>query len=103
MVVVLTLTCRKFELRYLKTIPKETKTVMRHYVLCLVDTDEAAQEITRRVAGAGFAKEEIYVLTSAGENGKAGERGSLNEGVGLWPASARQWLAAPVISWVPVG
>ena len=56
---------------------------MRHYVLCLVDTDAAAQEITRRVTGAGFAKEEIYVLTSAGENGKAGERGSLNEGVGL--------------------
>ena len=56
---------------------------MRHYVLCLVDTDEAAQEITRRVTGARFAKEEIYVLTSARENGKAGHRGSLNEGVGL--------------------
>ena len=56
---------------------------MRHYVLGLVDTDEAAQEITRRVTGAGFAKEEIYVLTSARESGKAGERGSLNKGVGL--------------------
>ena len=48
-----------------------------------MDTDEAPQEITRRVTGAGFAKEEIYVLTSARENGKAGHRGSLNEGVGL--------------------
>jgi hypothetical protein len=65
---------------------------MKHYVLCLVDTDEAAQEITQRVTGASFAKEEIYVLTSARENAPdlrghreagAGERGSLSEGVGL--------------------
>lgn len=59
---------------------------MKHYVLCLVDTDEAAQEVTQRVTGAGFAKEEIYVLTSAREYGRAGERGSLNEGVGLLAA-----------------
>jgi hypothetical protein len=65
---------------------------MKHYVLCLVDTDEAAQEITQRVTSAGFAKKEIYVLTSARENAPdlrghretgAGERGSLNEAVGL--------------------
>jgi hypothetical protein len=54
---------------------------MKHYVFCLVDTDEAAQEITQRVISAGFAKEEIFVLTSG--RGKAGERGSLNEGIGL--------------------
>jgi hypothetical protein len=83
MIVVLTLTCREFELRYLKTIPKETKAVMRHYVLCLADADEDAQEVTRSVTDAGFTKEAIYVLTSARENGKAGERGSLNKGVGL--------------------
>ncbi len=56
---------------------------MKHYVLCLVDTDEAAQEVTQKITGAGFGKEEIYVLTSPRESGKAGERGSLNEGVGL--------------------
>jgi hypothetical protein len=56
---------------------------MKHYILCLVDTDEAAQEITRRVTDAGFAKGEIYVLTSPGENGQEAEEGSLNEGVGL--------------------
>jgi hypothetical protein len=71
---------------------KETEIIMKHYVLGLVDTDEAAQEITQRITGGGFAKEEIYVLTSARENSPdlrghreagAGERGSLSEGVGL--------------------
>jgi hypothetical protein len=37
---------------------------MKHYVLCLVDTDDEAQEITRRVINAGFGKEEIFVLSS---------------------------------------
>ena len=33
---------------------------MKHYILCLVDTDEAAQEITQSVIKAGFAKEEMF-------------------------------------------
>ena len=41
---------------------------MKHYVLCLVDTDEAAQEITQKVINAGFAKEEIFVLSSDRRN-----------------------------------
>ena len=65
---------------------------MKHYVLCLVDTDEAAQEVTEKVASAGFAKEELFVLTSGRGNtddsadqreAKAGERGPLSEGTGL--------------------
>ena len=65
---------------------------MKHYVLCLVDTDEAAQEVTEKVASAGFAKGELFVLTSGRGNAggsagqreaKAGERGSLSEGSGL--------------------
>jgi hypothetical protein len=65
---------------------------MKHYVLCLVDTDEAAQEVTEKVASAGFGKEELFVLTSGRGNAdnsagqreaQAGERGSLNEGTGL--------------------
>jgi len=72
---------------------RESEIIMKHYVLCLVDTDEAAQGITQKVAGAGFAKEEIYVLTSARENAPdlrghrevgAGKLGSLSEGVGLF-------------------
>jgi hypothetical protein len=35
---------------------------MKHYVLCLVDTDDAAQDITQRVINAGFGEEEIFVL-----------------------------------------
>jgi hypothetical protein len=66
---------------------------MKHYLLCLVDTDEAAQEITQKIAEAGFAKEEVYVLTAARENAPdlrghrevgAGKRGSLSEGIGLF-------------------
>jgi hypothetical protein len=65
---------------------------MKHYVLCLVDTDEVAQGVTQRVTRAGFGKEEIYVLTAARENAPdlrghreagAGKRGSLAEGMGL--------------------
>jgi hypothetical protein len=51
---------------------------MKHYVFSLVDTDETAQEVTERIADAGFAKEELFVLSSG-----RGERGSLNEGTGL--------------------
>jgi hypothetical protein len=54
---------------------------MKHYVFSLVDTDETAQEVTERIADAGFAKEELFVLTSG--RGNASERGSLNEGTGL--------------------
>jgi hypothetical protein len=41
---------------------------MKHYLLCLVDTDEAAQEVTEKVTSLGFAKEEIFVFSSPGEN-----------------------------------
>jgi hypothetical protein len=90
---------------------RESEIIMKHYVLCLVDTDEAAQGITQKVAGAGFAKEEIYVLTSARENAHdlrghrevgAGKRGSLSEGVGLFAGIGPGSLVAPVISWVQV-
>jgi hypothetical protein len=66
---------------------------MKHYVLCLVDTDEAAQEISRRVIKAGFAKEEIFVLSSdrrSSENAvdrREEEPGFFQEGVGLLAAS----------------
>jgi hypothetical protein len=65
---------------------------MKHYVLCLVDTDEIAQEVARKMTDAGFAEEKVDVLTSARENAPdlrghrevgAGRRGSLSEGVGL--------------------
>jgi len=65
---------------------------MKHYVLCLVDTDEAAQEVTEKVAGAGFAKEELFVLTAGRGNAddspgqreaKTRGRGSLSEGTEL--------------------
>jgi hypothetical protein len=65
---------------------------MKHYVLCLVDTDEAAQEITQRVINAGFAKEEIFVQSSdrgSSENAVAHreeEPGLFQEGVGLFAA-----------------
>jgi Heat induced stress protein YflT len=64
---------------------------MKHYVLCLVDTDDAAQEVTEKVASAGIAKEELFVFASGRGNvddsagqreAKAGERRSLNEGTG---------------------
>ena len=64
---------------------------MKHYVLCLVDTDDAAQEVTEKVASAGIAKEELFVFASGRGNAddsagqrdaKAGKRRSLNEGTG---------------------
>jgi hypothetical protein len=65
---------------------------MKHYVLCLVDTDEAAQEISQRVINAGFAKEEIFVLSSDRRNAENSadrreeELGLFHEGVGLLAA-----------------
>jgi predicted O-methyltransferase YrrM len=67
--------------------------MMKHYVLCLLDTDEAAQEITQRVSNAGFAKEEIFVLSSDRKNSENSadrreeEPGLFHEGVGLLAAS----------------
>jgi hypothetical protein len=66
---------------------------MKHYVLCLVDTDDEAQEITRRVVNAGFGKEEIFVLSSDrmdsnnSTDRRKEEPGVFNEGVGLLAAS----------------
>jgi hypothetical protein len=66
---------------------------MKHYVLCLVDTDDAAQKITERVIDAGFGKEEIFVLTSDRRNSENSpdrreeEPGLFHEGVGLLAAS----------------
>jgi Heat induced stress protein YflT len=66
---------------------------MKHYVLCLVDTDDAAQETTQRVIKAGFGKEEIFVFTSDRRNSEnSAERreedaGLFHEGVGLLAAS----------------
>jgi hypothetical protein len=66
---------------------------MKHYVLCLVDTDDEAQEITRRVVNAGFGKEEIFVLSSDrmdsnnSTDRRKEEPGLFNEGVGLLAAS----------------
>jgi Heat induced stress protein YflT len=47
---------------------------MKHYVICLADTDEVAQEVIGKCSDAGFAKEEIFVLSSSGENEEAGDR-----------------------------
>jgi hypothetical protein len=66
---------------------------MKHYVLCLVDTDDQAQEITRRAINAGFGKKEIFVLTSDGRDSENSddprkeEPGFFQEGVGLLAAS----------------
>ena len=66
---------------------------MKHYVLCLVDTDDEAQEITRRVINAGFGKEEIFVLSSDRKDltnsaeRRNEEPGLFQEGVGLLAAS----------------
>lgn len=65
---------------------------MKHYVLCLLDTDDAAQEITQRVINAGFGKEEIFVLSSHRRNlensgRREEEPGLFQEGVGLLAAS----------------
>jgi hypothetical protein len=66
---------------------------MKHYILCLVDTDEAAQEITQSVIKAGFAKEEIFVLSSDRRNPENSadrreeEPGLFHEGVGLFAGS----------------
>lgn len=65
---------------------------MKHYVLCLVDTDEAAQTILQALSRTGFAKEETFVLTSPGQDAEeiAGRqkaegdsRESTEKGVGL--------------------
>jgi hypothetical protein len=37
---------------------------MKHHVLCLMDTDNAAQEVIQRVTSAGSGKEDIFVLTA---------------------------------------
>jgi len=59
---------------------------MKH-VISLADTDEGAQEVTRKLIEAGFAKEEIFVLSSGPENGGASSGPSegepSNEGTGL--------------------
>ena len=65
---------------------------MKHYVLCLVDTDGEAQEITRRVINAGFGKEGIFVLNSDRKDStnaadRKEEPGLFHEGVGLLAAS----------------
>jgi len=66
---------------------------MKHFVLCLVDTDDQAQEITRKVISAGFGEKEIFVLTSEGSDaensvdGRKEEPGLLQEGAGLLAAS----------------
>ena len=66
---------------------------MKHFVLCLVDTDDQAQEITRKVISAGFGEKEIFVLTSDGSDaGNSADRrkeepGLLHEGAGLLAAS----------------
>jgi hypothetical protein len=66
---------------------------MKHYVLCLVDTDDEAQEITRRIINAGFGKEEIFVLSSDRKDStnsadrRKEEPSLFHEGVGLLAAS----------------
>jgi hypothetical protein len=66
---------------------------MKHFVLCLVDTDDQAQEITRKVISAGFGEKEIFVLTSDGSDAgnsadaRKEEPGLLQEGAGLLAAS----------------
>jgi hypothetical protein len=66
---------------------------MKHYVLCLVDTDDQAQEITRKVISAGFDEKEIFVLTSDGRDSENSadrrkeEPGLFQEGAGLLAAS----------------
>jgi hypothetical protein len=66
---------------------------MKHYVLCLVDTDDQAQEITRRVIDAGFGEKEIFVLTSDGRDSgdsldrRKEEPSLFQEGAGLLAAS----------------
>jgi hypothetical protein len=37
---------------------------MKHHVLCLMDTDNVAQEVIQRVTSAGSGKEDIFVLTA---------------------------------------
>jgi hypothetical protein len=65
---------------------------MKHYVLCLVDTDEVVEKITQRVIALGLANEEIFVLTSVRGDANGvpdqpkpvpGQRGSLTEEAGL--------------------
>jgi hypothetical protein len=66
---------------------------MKHFVLCLVDTDDQAQEITRKVISAGFGEKKIFVLTSDGSDAENSvdrrkeEPGLLQEGAGLLAAS----------------
>jgi hypothetical protein len=66
---------------------------MKHFVLCLVDTDDQAQEITRKVISAGFGEKEIFVLTSEGSDAENSadrrkeEPELLQEGAGLLAAS----------------
>lgn len=73
---------------------------MKHYVLCLVDTDEVAQEITQEVINAGFGKEEIFVLSSDRGNPENSadpgetEPGLLHEGVGVLAGSGAAMVGA---------
>jgi hypothetical protein len=65
---------------------------MKHFVLCLVDTDDQAQEITRKVISAGFGEKKIFVLTSDSDAENSVDRrkeepGLLQEGAGLLAAS----------------
>jgi hypothetical protein len=36
---------------------------MKHHVLCLVDTDDVAQEVIQSVTSAGSGKEDVFLLT----------------------------------------
>jgi hypothetical protein len=66
---------------------------MKHFVLCLVDTDDQAQEITRKVTSAGFNEKEIFILTSDGRDSENSadrrkeEPELFQEGAGLLAAS----------------
>jgi hypothetical protein len=74
---------------------------MKHYVLCLVDTDEVAQQITQGVINAGFAKEEIFVLSSDRRNSEDSadrreeEPGLFHKGVGLFAGSGATMVGPP--------
>jgi hypothetical protein len=62
---------------------------MKHHVLCLVDSDESAQEIIEKLTSVGFPEEDITVLNSQQKNAddKAGHEGpdseKRGEGVGF--------------------
>lgn len=36
---------------------------MKHHVLCLVDTDDVAQEVIQSITSAGSGKEDVFLLT----------------------------------------